>query len=441
MASNRCVSAFLPRHTSRLDMNNWLQKINDRLSALPTPALLQLPSGQRLGPADAPVMLELDDRRSLVDIALGRVGAVGEAIVEGRIRVQGGMRELMRVSRDLLPHSPTQGAKAGRFMGALQRWRSALAHTQQRDRAQVQFHYDLSDDFFALWLDPRRVYSCGYYPDLDMSLAQAQEAKLELICRKLRLRRGELFLDIGCGWGGLLLWAAQHHGVDATGITLSRHQHAYVHGRIEALGLSGRVRVQLCDYRDLPVRQGYDKLASVGMFEHVGRARLADYFAQLNRLLRPGGLMLNHGITAGGTDNLQLGAGMGDFIEKYIFPGGELQHVSAVLGDLARGGLEMVDTENLRPHYAKTLWAWSDALESQLDDAREILCRSLSSQQAGRTLRAYRLYLAGSALAFEQGWIALHQMLAIRPETDFDGAAMVGAHSQYPFNRQYMYQV
>lgn len=421
-------------------MNKWLRLIQDRLSALSTPLMLQLPSGECLGPADAPVALCLEDSRSLIDLALGRIGMVGQAIVEGRIRVQGSMREVMRVAADLLRHNPSDVASAGLSRRLMQRWQSAAAHTLSRDRAQIQFHYDLSDAFFALWLDPRRVYSCAYYRRADLSLAEAQEAKLALICRKLQLRPGERFLDIGCGWGGLLLWAAQQHGVLATGITLSRHQQAHVQARIDALGLGSRVRVLLCDYRELPAEETFDKVASVGMFEHVGRAQLPDYFVQVARRVRPGGLVLNHGITAGGTDNLQLGAGMGEFIEKYIFPGGELVHVSTVLRDAARAGLEMVDTENLRPHYAKTLWAWSDGLEARLDEAREVLGGSLAGEQVERTLRAYRLYLAGSALAFEQGWIALHQVLAIRPAPGLADEPLVGARSSYPFNRAYMYE-
>jgi cyclopropane-fatty-acyl-phospholipid synthase len=272
-------------------------------------------------------------------------------------------------------------------------------------------------------------------------MAQAQEAKLEHICRKLMLRPGERFLDIGAGWGGLLLWAAQHHGVDATGITLSRNQHAHVQRLIDAQGLNGRVRVLLLDYRDLDESKPFDKIASVGMFEHVGHAHMPVYFEKIFRLLAPGGLVMNHGITAGGTANHQLGAGMGEFIEKYIFPGGELLHVSQVLHDLARSGLEMVDTENLRPHYARTLWAWSDALESRLADAQRVLERDGDARGAGRVLRAYRLYLAGCAMSFEQGWISLHQMLAARPngEPGAGSGGLRGAQSAYPFNRSYIY--
>ena len=176
------------------------------------------------------------------------------------------------------------------------------------------------------------------------------------------------------------------------------------------------------------------------MFEHVGQANMAIYFGKIMRLLAPGGLVLNHGITAGGIDYRQLGAGMGDFIEKYIFPGGELLHVSAVLEDLARSGLEMVDTENLRPHYARTLWDWSDALEARLDEARAVLADGSEPARAEKILRAYRLYLAGSAMSFEQGWIALHQVLAARPAPGRQDEAIKGAQSAYPFRRDYMYR-
>jgi cyclopropane-fatty-acyl-phospholipid synthase len=176
------------------------------------------------------------------------------------------------------------------------------------------------------------------------------------------------------------------------------------------------------------------------MFEHVGRARLPEYFGKIRRLLRPGGLLMNHGITAGGTQHHQLGVGMGDFIEKYIFPGGELLHTSSVLAAMADAGLEMVDTENLRPHYARTLWAWSDALEAQLGPAQQVLSARLGGEQGGKVLRAYRIYLAGCAMGFEQGWMALHQMLATKPSGQIDTDDLPGSQSDYPFSREHMYQ-
>jgi cyclopropane-fatty-acyl-phospholipid synthase len=189
--------------------------------------------------------------------------------------------------------------------------------------------------------------------------------------------------------------------------------------------------MELCDYRDLPETEPWDKIASVGMFEHVGQALLPAYFGKIWRLLAPGGLLMNHGITAGGTRNEQLGFGMGDFIERYIFPGGELEHLSHVLEVLSEAGLEVLDVENLRPHYARTLWDWSDGLEAQLERARSVTRESV--------VRAYRLYLAGSAMCFEHGWISLFQMLAAKPSGRVGDGAMRGAQSVYPFERSYIY--
>lgn len=397
-----------------------------------------LPGAGRVGPQEAEVSLRFHDWSALGALAAGEVGKVAQDVVEGRVDIEGRMRDVMAAAAYLLPGTPVTGP-APWWTQVVRRSRSLAVHTRRRDAQQIQFHYDVGDDFYALWLDPRRVYSCAYYRTPDMALAQAQEAKLDHICRKLMLRPAERFLDIGAGWGGLLLWAAEHYGVRGQGITLSHQQHAHVNRLIQDKGLQGRVRMDLVDYRDLDESEPYDKIASVGMFEHVGLANMPLYFGKIMRLLRPGGLVMNHGITAGGTSNDQLGAGMGDFIEKYIFPGGELLHVSHVLREMAQAGLEMVDTENLRPHYARTLWAWSDGLESRLDQASKVLAAQAGDERAGRILRAYRLYLAGSAMCFEHGWLALHQMLAVRPDGDMASGPLRGAQSGYPFNRGYMY--
>ena len=242
----------------------------------------------------------------LAHLAAGQVGRLAGDYVEGRLQIDGRMRDVMAVAAQMISTDPTAGAAGSWWRTLLRNAKSVGHHSADADARQIQFHYDVSDDFYALWLDPRRVYSCAYYRDAGMPLAQAQEAKLDHVCRKLMLREGERFLDIGAGWGGLLLWAAENYGVQAHGITLSRNQHAYVNRLIEEKKLQGRVRMELRDYRELDESHGYDKIASVGMFEHVGQVNMGLYFGKILRLLKPGGLVMNHGITAGGLDPGQL---------------------------------------------------------------------------------------------------------------------------------------
>ena len=420
----------------RATVNPLVAIVESKLARRAPRLAVVLPGGQRIGAVDPRVELVLAEWGPLAHLAAGQIGGLAEDYVEGRARLEGRMRDITDLAAALIDADPTQPeANGGWWRGLLAHSRSLARHTPEVDAKQVQFHYDVSDDFYALWLDqPRRVYSCAYWRDGAGDLRAAQEAKLDLVCRKLMLRPGERFLDVGAGWGGLLLWAAEHYGVDATGITLSKNQHAHVSRLIAERGLAGRVRMELVDYRALPDgpdAKPYDKIASIGMFEHVGHARLPEYFAKLHRLLAPGGLLLNHGITAGGTRNSQLGAGIGDFVERYIFPGGELLHVSHVLAVMAETGWEAVDVENLRPHYARTLWAWSDGLEARLPQAH-----ALTEE---RVVRAYRLYLAGSAMAFERGWMSLHQVLAARPTGRVEDGPMRGAQSGYPFTRDHVY--
>ncbi len=408
-------------------MNPLAAALESRIATRAPTMAVRLPGGRWLGAANARVRLATLGWAPLAHLVTGQIGRLAEDHVQGRVDLTGSMRDIVEAAAAMIDTDPTQARRGGWF-AALQ---SRLRHTLAADARQVQFHYDVSDDFYALWLDARRVYSCAYWPAGVQDLAAAQEAKLDLVCRKLMLRPGERFLDVGAGWGALLLWAAEHYGVQATGITLSKHQHAHVNRLIDERGLAGRVHIALLDYRALPEDQPFDKIASIGMFEHVGRARLGTYFEKLHRLLAPGGLLMNHGITAGGTANPELGAGIGDFVERRIFPGGELLHVAPVLAAMADAGWEMLDVENLRPHYGKTLWAWSDALEAQLDAAH-----ALTSDAA---LRAWRLYLAGSAMAFECGWLALHQVLAARPSGRVDDGVLRGAQSAYPFTRDHVY--
>ena len=417
-------------------MNVMHALLERKLEALGMALAVVLPDGHRIGPRDAAITMRLKQMSPAAHIAAGEVGKVAQDYVEDKLDFDGSVRDLMVVASQIIATDPTQDSGGN---ATLNWWReirlnarSRARHQVHADAQQIQFHYDVSDEFYELWLDPMRLYSCAYFREAGMTLAQAQQAKLDHICRKLMLAPGERFLDIGAGWGGLLLWAAEHYGVRGHGITLSTNQHTHVNRLIDARGLRGRVTMELLDYRDLPEDAPYDKIASVCMFEHVGRALMPDYFAKVFRLLVPGGLLMNHGITAGGTRNHQLGAGMGDFIERYIFPGGELLHVSKVTETMSEAQFELLDLENLRPHYARTLWAWSDALEAQLAEARTLTRESV--------VRGYRVYLAGSAMGFEQGWMALYQMLAARPSGRVNDGPMPGAQSSFPFNRAYMYR-
>jgi cyclopropane-fatty-acyl-phospholipid synthase len=407
--------------------------LQPRLQRLPRRIALEWPGGEVGGP-EAQVRLRLHDARHMQALAQGDIGTLADGYVRGELDIEGSLSDTMALAAALVG-DPVRRAHA---RAPLRRWlsraRSHWRHTVSRDARQVQTHYDAGDDFYALWLDPLRVYSCAYFADDTTSLEQAQQDKLDLVCRKLQLMPGQRLLDVGAGWGALLVWAAKHYRARATGITLSWHQHAYVQSLIEREGLRGQVDVRMIDYRtlsdDTANHGSFDRIASVGMFEHVGRAQLDEYFTRLFKLLRPGGLLLNHGIASAGLDNEQLGGGMGEFIEHHIFPGGELVHVSRTTEALARGGFELVDAENLRPHYARTLWAWSAALERQRERAR-----SLTSEA---TVRAYRLFLAGSAMCFEQGWLALYQLLAARPDGRVDAHAMRGAQSDHAFRRSYL---
>ncbi len=306
----------------------------------------------------------------------------------------------------LLPGSHEAGFKpAGNIASRLAR-RFSHRHSRDSDHAAIAFHYDVSNAFYGLWLDQERVYSCAYFENANDSLEQAQRNKLEHICRKLRLQPGERLLDIGCGWGALVCWAARHHGVHAHGITLSRQQLTYAQERIRAEGLGGLVTVELRDYRDLPTDAGYDKVASIGMFEHVGLANLPTYLATVQRVLRPGGLFLNHGITHDEEGwNRTIAT---EFINRYVFPDGELDCVSNIQLGMERAGFEIHDVEGLRPHYALTLRHWVKRLESN----REAALREVDEP----TYRVWRLYMAACALEFESGGTGIYQILASRPD-------------------------
>jgi len=272
-------------------------------------------------------------------------------------------------------------------------------HGKRRDREAVSHHYDAGNEFFRQFLDPDLVYSCAYFLSPDEPLEQAQRRKLDVVCRKLELASGMRFLDVGCGWGSLVLHAAAEYGVEAIGITLSAEQAELARERIAAAGLSHRVTILRTDYRELHGK--FDAIASIGMVEHVGERQLKRYFRRLGEMLEPGGQVLNHGITT--RDRSRRRGRKPTFVSTYVFPDGELVPIERVVGPAERAGFEVRDLENLRMSYARTLRHWVANLERNREAAVEAASE--------KVYRIWRVYMAGSAIAFERGGISVYQML------------------------------
>jgi cyclopropane-fatty-acyl-phospholipid synthase len=328
-----------------------------------------------------------------------------------------GWRQKVAVARDLA-RLPARARQGGGRRGPARL--TGRRHSLERDRQAVTYHYDVSNEFYGLWLDSRMVYSCAYFRTLGEDLDTAQEHKLDYICRKLRLAPGQRLLDIGCGWGGLVIYAAEHHGVDATGITLSRPQAELANQRIAAANLSDRCRVEVRDYRQVDEPEGYDALASVGMFEHVGATRLPPYFALAWRLLKPGGCFVNHGIASRAADKPQSGTG---FSDTYVFPDGQLTPISVTLQAAEQAGFEVRDVESLREHYALTLRHWVRRLEAHHGQALQFVDEP--------TYRVWRLFMSGSAHGFSAGRLNVYQALLVKPDA--------GGHSGMPLTRAAWY--
>jgi cyclopropane-fatty-acyl-phospholipid synthase len=346
-----------------------------------------------------------------LDFAAGRAFGVGLVDVDGDL--EDAVDELYRASSSLrpaamlrllpllrrLPKTPTEGLREAKLHGPI--------HSRARDRAAIGFHYDQPVDFYRSFLDRDLVYSCAYYDDGIDSVDDAQSAKLDYILRKVRLRPDERLLDIGCGWGALVVRAAQRFGAHALGITLSSKQFEEARRRIASAGLEGTASVELRDYRELRGER-FDKIVSVGMFEHVGRSRLPEYFRAAYGALRPGGLFLNHGIAD--QSRGRKGERTSGLLGRFIFPDGELVSVADALNVAEHVGFEVRDVENLREHYARTLRAWASNLERN---------RSAAVAAAGeQSYRLWRLYLSGSAQGFRVGRIGVFQSLLARPHPD-----------------------
>ena len=340
---------------------------------------------------------------------------LGDAYVHGELDAEGDLESLIDSATQLARHAGKRVNRLGQFF-------AGIRHSKKLDAEAIAYHYDVSNDFYKLWLDDNLVYSCAYFTDENSSLEQAQIAKIDHVLRKIRLQPGQRLLDIGCGWGALIMRAAERYGARATGITLSKNQYELAHQRITAAGLADRCEVLLMDYRDIQGK--FDRITSIGMFEHVGLKNLRSYFARIHELLADDGVVMNHGITSTNPDSAEVPWGAGSFIERHVFPHGELPHISLALKEISTAGLEAVDIENLRLHYALTLRHWTMRYEDAQEHIRDLVGDS--------RYRIWRIYLAGCAYAFEHAWTAIHQIVAVK-------AGHTGENYPLPRTREYMY--
>ncbi|HEX3804432.1 MAG TPA: class I SAM-dependent methyltransferase [Solirubrobacteraceae bacterium] len=356
------------------------------------------------------------------ELGLSRAWVAGELDVDGDIELVLGWRARFQDARLTAADKLRMAATAVRVAGgaALRRpprldaeaHQRGHMHSLVRDRVAISHHYDVSNAFYRQVLGPTMVYSCAYFDSPDDTLEEAQERKLELICRKLALKPGDRLLDIGCGWGSLIMQAAAHHGVTALGVTLSEAQAQLARERVREAGLEDRCEVRVCDYREL--REGkFDAVASVGMYEHVGRGQLGTYVRTVKQLLKPGGAFLNHGIT----QLTPIAPHRRTFVNRFVFPDGELHPLTDVLNEMHAAGLEIRDVESLREHYTLTLRLWVQNLEAGYEQA-------VGEVGEART-RVWRLYMSGSAAAFAAGAISVFQTLAIND----------GGEHRLPLNR------
>jgi cyclopropane-fatty-acyl-phospholipid synthase len=390
----------------------WQKRFDDfvaRMRAHDLPLRLELWNGSVFDLGTAPrVTITVRSAGALKHFLPPTLDSLGHAYVEGEIDVAGTLPDIIDMATRLAAHHADRGRHGPRM----------IRHTRKVDAEAIAYHYDVSNDFYARWLDERMVYSCAYFRTPGDTLEAAQTQKIDHILTKLKVRPGDRLLDIGCGWGALVMRAVEKFGARAVGITLSQNQYELARERIERAGLSDRCEVRIEDYRD--VAGTFDRISSVGMFEHVGLRNLRGYFTKVRELLADNGAALNHGITSADPDSAESPFGGGDFIDRYVFPHGELPHISLALKEMAAAGLEPVDVENLRRHYALTLNHWAERFEAAGQTLKDI---------AGeKRWRTWRVYLAGCAHGFDRHWMAIHQILAIK-----SGA------SALPMTREYMY--
>jgi len=348
----------------------------------------------------------------LRDLVLHRdLVRLAEAFLVGDIDIEGDIESLFDLVEYLIQHMPHWPTRIRMLRHALHLPNDdyidsssqirSTPEERQNSLASIAYHYDMGNDFYSQWLDPQMLYSCAYFTNTTQSLASAQHDKLDYICRKLRLAPGQTLLDIGCGWGALVIWAARNYGVQSYGITLSEQQYEYAVKRIHQEGLDKQVMIELRDYRDLDHAARFDRVVSVGMFEHIGIANFPAYFKIVKHALKPGGLFLNHSIT---NDTGWQRNPLTHFINRYVFPDGELARISDMCTAMEQAGFEIIDVEGLRRHYNLTLRCWIQALEAHHDRVVDMVGEA--------TYRVWRLYMAGTAYYFDEGSMGLYQVLA-----------------------------
>ncbi|WP_025916625.1 cyclopropane-fatty-acyl-phospholipid synthase family protein [Herminiimonas sp. CN] len=392
-------------------LTQWIADIRKH-SALPL--RLELWNGQQFdfGSGQPDVTIRVPHSSAVHYLLTPSLASLGEAYVEGKIEIEGRATQIIRIGSALAGQA---------HAGKLARIARTIRHNKQRDAEAIRYHYDVSNAFYQAWLDENLVYSCAYFENGEEDLATAQLKKIDHILTKIRLEPGHTLLDIGCGWGALVLRAAQQFGANCVGITLSEKQYEFARKRVEQAGLADRVEIRLQDYRD--INGSFDRITSVGMFEHVGLNHLPDYFAKIRSLLTEDGLVMNHGITSTDPDSGETAYGGGEFIDKYVFPHGELPHIGLVLKTMQEGGLEALDIENLRRHYARTCSIWIDNFETHAD--------RIKMMTDDRHYRIWRVYLAGCAHAFTHDWISLYQVICSKAGRDA---------SAHPWSRKYIYR-
>jgi cyclopropane-fatty-acyl-phospholipid synthase len=399
----------------------WERKIESWLvqkgRALNVPAGIRLWDGREftLGATAQPkVFFSLQNRGAIAAILKPSIDALAESYVNGDIDIEGPLADVIDVAYSL-------SAKGHASHSSFFWLPSKIFRTKRTDKSAIEFHYDVSDAFYRIWLGETMVYSCAYFERGDETLDVAQIKKIDHVLRKIMVQPGQRLLDIGCGWGELVIRAAKEFSASCVGITLSKHQFDTARRRVEEAGLSDKVEIRLQDYRD--VTGTFDRITSIGMFEHVGRSNLPAYFSKIRMLLAVDGWAMNHGITSTAPN---LGhspmVGGGRFMHNHVFPNGELAHLGQVLDAMRRGGLDAYDVENLRRHYARTLNLWVDAFEANSQRVR----REVDEKK----FRIWRVYLAGCAHAFEHDRMSIYQVVCKK----------AGQHATtLPWSRRYIY--